>query len=149
MVLFEPKRKPYVIHTEARQVFDVSGAGDTVVATLGIALAAGGSFGEAMTLANTAAGLVVAKVGTATVSREELRAALFPSTAETTRKQVLPEDLESLSKQLKKSGRRIVLTNGCFDLLHAGHVNLFSKAKKLGDVLIVAIDDDAVEAKVP
>lgn len=142
MILFEPDQKPYKIDTKARQVFDVSGAGDTVVALLGLALAAGATYKEAMALANTAAGLVVGKVGTATVSQDELDAALQPSFDSAALKQIPLAGLERLAADLKKKGQKIVLTNGCFDLLHAGHIALFRQAKSLGDVLIVAIDDD-------
>ena len=143
MALFEPDKDPYKISAEARQIFDVSGAGDTVVAVLGLALAAGASFREAMQLANTAAGLVVGKVGTATVSRQELDQALNPSHDARNIKHIGLPDIGGLTRGLKKKGSRIVLTNGCFDLLHAGHIAFFSKAKQLGDILIVAIDDDA------
>ena len=148
MILFEPRKKPYKITAETRQIFDVSGAGDTVVAVLALALAAGASTREAMLLANTAAGLVVAKVGTATVSQPELQAALQPSFDTTAFKWVPLPEVARLTNDLRKKGRRIVLTNGCFDLLHAGHIAFFSEAKKLGDVLIVAIDDDALVKKV-
>jgi D-beta-D-heptose 7-phosphate kinase/D-beta-D-heptose 1-phosphate adenosyltransferase len=142
MVLFEPDQKPFKIATRARQVFDVSGAGDTVVALLGLALAAGSTYKEAVALANTAAGLVVGKVGTATVSQKELKAALQPSFDPAVLKQIPLADLNSLAADLKKKGKIIVLTNGCFDLLHAGHIAFFTQAKAMGDVLIVAIDDD-------
>ena len=142
MALFGQKKKPYKISADARQVFDVSGAGDTVVAVVGLALAAGSSFREAMQLANTAAGLVVGKVGTATVSKQELDQALNPDQDVQNTKQIRLPDIATLIKDLKKKGHQIVLTNGCFDLLHAGHIAFFSKAKQFGDVLIVAIDDD-------
>jgi D-beta-D-heptose 7-phosphate kinase/D-beta-D-heptose 1-phosphate adenosyltransferase len=142
MVLFERGKKPYKIAAEARQIFDVSGAGDTVAAVLSLSLAAGSDYRQAMTLANTAAGLVVGKVGTATVSPEELQQALAPSTAPSLRKFVPVSSIKILAKDLKRAGRKIVMTNGCFDLLHTGHIALLSEAKKLGQVLIVAIDDD-------
>jgi len=143
MALFERGEKPpYRITAETQQVFDVSGAGDTVVATLGAVLAAGGNFRQAMALANTAAGIVVGKLGTATVSREELTQRLAPSLEATARKVTPLAELDAIVRGLKRQSRRIVLTNGCFDLLHAGHIALFSAAKHLGDVLIVAIDDD-------
>jgi D-beta-D-heptose 7-phosphate kinase/D-beta-D-heptose 1-phosphate adenosyltransferase len=144
MALFERGRtEPLRITAETRQVFDVSGAGDTVVATLGVALAAGADYRQAMALANTAAGIVVGKLGTATVSREELAQRLAPSVEETFRKVTSLPELRKIVRDLKRRNRRIVLTNGCFDLIHAGHIALFSAAKNLGDVLIVAIDDDA------
>jgi D-beta-D-heptose 7-phosphate kinase/D-beta-D-heptose 1-phosphate adenosyltransferase len=142
MVLFERNQSPYKIKAEARQVYDVSGAGDTVLAVLGVSLASGFPIKEAVALANTAAGLVVGKVGTATITQEELRAALKPRFDAAALKQLQLAELGSLTNNLKKKGKRIVLTNGCFDLLHAGHIMFFSAAKQLGDVLIVAIDDD-------
>jgi len=163
MVLFEKNRSPYRVRAEARQVFDVSGAGDTVLAVLGLAVASGLSIKDSVSVANTAAGIVVGKVGTATVSKQELASALKivmgkVGTAPVSDQELdsaiksddnrlpskykaLPE-LPSLIGELKKKGSRIVLTNGCFDLLHVGHILLFSASKQLGDTLIVAIDDD-------
>jgi D-beta-D-heptose 7-phosphate kinase/D-beta-D-heptose 1-phosphate adenosyltransferase len=140
MVLFEKGRMPRAIRSEARQVFDVSGAGDTVIAVLGLALAAGADWIEAAGLANAAAGIVVGKVGTATVSRKELALAVGPAGRLDKLKEV--DELEALAAEIRKRGQRIVLTNGCFDFLHAGHLHLFSASRRLGDVLVVAIDDD-------
>ena len=142
MVLFETDKKPYHIKAEALQVYDVSGAGDTVLAVLGLSVASGAAFEEGAKIANTAAGIVVGKVGTATVSEKELKTALhsYPDAAAYKYKS-LPE-LSGLIHDLKKKGKKLVLTNGCFDLLHAGHIMLFSASKQFGDVLIVAIDDD-------
>jgi len=142
MVLFENGQKPYRISAEARQVFDVSGAGDTVLAVLGLGLASGGSFRQAATLANVAGRIVVGKVGTATVSIEELRKAIDPSGQSLAAKHKTLRDLKPIVEQLRAEGRTIVLTNGCFDVLHVGHIKLFAASKKMGDVLIVAIDDD-------
>jgi D-beta-D-heptose 7-phosphate kinase/D-beta-D-heptose 1-phosphate adenosyltransferase len=143
MILFEPGKEPFKIAAQARQVFDVSGAGDTVLSVLGLAMANGLSLKQGAAIANTAAGIVVGKAGTATVSKQELAAALniFPDPASL--KQKSYPELSALCRELRKKGRRVVLTNGCFDLLHAGHVLLFSASKQLGDILIVAIDDDA------
>ncbi|UCE52360.1 MAG: D-glycero-beta-D-manno-heptose-7-phosphate kinase [Desulfobacterales bacterium] len=142
MVYFEPNAQPQKIPTKARQVYDVSGAGDTVLALIGLAIASGYSFNEAAAVANTAAGIVVGKVGTATVSKKELAAALQPIPDEIASKHINFEELSALTRELKKKGNRIVLTNGCFDLLHVGHVRLLSASKQFGDILIVAIDDD-------
>lgn len=141
MVFIRPNKAPYKISAKARQVYDVSGAGDTVLAVLGLAVAAGESFENAMALANAAAGIVVGKVGTAAVSRQELISAVQPDDG-TAFKLKRIEELAALSKELKKQGKRLVMTNGCFDLLHIGHIMLFSASKQLGDILIVAIDDD-------
>jgi len=142
MVLFESGKVPHRIAADVRQVFDVSGAGDTVLAVLGLALASGASFQQAAALANVAAGVVVGKVGTASVSAEELAKALSPSAEALTGKYKSVSELTALANRLKAEGKTIVMTNGCFDLLHVGHVKLLSASKKMGDVLIVAIDDD-------
>jgi D-beta-D-heptose 7-phosphate kinase/D-beta-D-heptose 1-phosphate adenosyltransferase len=142
MVLFEPGRKPFKISTKAREVYDVSGAGDTVMAVLGLGMAAGLPLKEAITLANTAAGIVVGKVGTATVSKRELLQALKQSSENKASKYKSLNEISQLCRKLQKDRKRIVLTNGCFDLLHVGHIRLFSASKELGDVMIVAIDDD-------
>jgi D-beta-D-heptose 7-phosphate kinase / D-beta-D-heptose 1-phosphate adenosyltransferase len=163
MVLFEKNSSPYRVRAEARQVFDVSGAGDTVLSVLGLAVASGLSIKDSVAVANTAAGIVVGKVGTATVSKQELALALKivkgkVGTASVLNQEIasavkseddrLPSkykalsELPSLMEELGRKGKRIVLTNGCFDLLHVGHILLFSASKQLGDILIVAIDDD-------
>lgn len=142
MVYFEPQSQPQKISTTARQVYDVSGAGDTVLALLGLAVASGMSFKDGLTLANTGAGIVVGKVGTATVSKRELAAALQLTPDDIASKQIDLEELTSIVKDLRKKGKRIVFTNGCFDLLHVGHLKLLAASKQLGDILIVAVDDD-------
>jgi D-beta-D-heptose 7-phosphate kinase/D-beta-D-heptose 1-phosphate adenosyltransferase len=142
MVLFENDRKPAKMGTKAREVYDVSGAGDTVIAVIGLGIAAGLSSKEAVFLANTAAGIVVGKVGTAAVSQKELLQALKLSAAEPASKHKTLKELGEICRKLQKNRKSIVLTNGCFDLLHVGHIKLFEASKELGDVLIVAIDDD-------
>jgi D-beta-D-heptose 7-phosphate kinase/D-beta-D-heptose 1-phosphate adenosyltransferase len=142
MVLFESGCKPFKISTKAREVYDVSGAGDTVMAVLGLGMAAGLPLKEAITLANTAAGIVVGKVGTATVSKRELLQALKQTSEDSASKYKSLNEISQLCRKLQKDRKRIVLTNGCFDLLHVGHIRLFSASKQLGDVMIVAIDDD-------
>jgi D-beta-D-heptose 7-phosphate kinase/D-beta-D-heptose 1-phosphate adenosyltransferase len=142
MVYFDRSTAPYRIQTRARQVFDVSGAGDTVLAVLGLGIAAGYSIRDAVSLANTAAGIVVGKVGTATVSRAELEAALGQIPPPALDKQKTLAELSIIARKLEKNGKHIVLTNGCFDLLHVGHIKLLSASKQLGDVLIVALDND-------
>jgi len=142
MVFFEPGHEPFTISTKAREVYDVSGAGDTVIAVLGLGIAAGLSFKAAVALANTAAGIVVGKVGTATVTREELGQALLQPADSTVSKHKTIKELAELSRKLHIDRQRIVLTNGCFDLLHTGHIKLFAASKRKGDVMIVALDDD-------
>jgi D-beta-D-heptose 7-phosphate kinase/D-beta-D-heptose 1-phosphate adenosyltransferase len=143
MALFQTDKPVYRVATRARQVYDVSGAGDTVLSVLGLALGLGASFEESTKMANAAAGVVVGKVGTAPIRIEELLSAVTNTGQRFPSKHRDLEELPALVRDLKRSGRRIVLTNGCFDLLHAGHVQLFAAARELGDVLIVAIDDDA------
>ncbi len=142
MVLFENGKDPHRIAAEARQVFDVSGAGDTVLAVLGLGLASGASFRQAAGLANIAAGIVVGKVGTATVSKKELQMAVEPSAESLAVKHKTLSDLILILDCLRRQGKTVVMTNGCFDLLHVGHIKLLSASKKMGDVLVVAIDDD-------
>jgi len=142
MVLFEPDKAPFHVRAEARQVFDVSGAGDTVLSVLGLSVASGASVQDSITIANTAAGIVVGKVGTATVSKQELLLAMRTDGHGLPTKYKDLSELPALIKDLKRKGTRLVLTNGCFDLLHAGHIMLFSASKHMGDILIVAIDDD-------
>ena len=112
------------------------------MAVLGLGMAAGLPLKEAITLANTAAGIVVGKVGTATVSRRELLQALKQTSEGNASKYKSLNEIAQLCRKLQKDRKRIVLTNGCFDLLHVGHIRLFSASKQLGDVMIVAIDDD-------
>jgi D-beta-D-heptose 7-phosphate kinase/D-beta-D-heptose 1-phosphate adenosyltransferase len=127
---------------DAREVYDVTGAGDTVVAVLATAIAAGSSLEDAVRLANLAAGIVVGKMGTASVKLAELQGALHPS--EVTERRVLSEEeLVVAVAAARARGETIVMTNGCFDLLHAGHVAYLEKARTLGDRLIVAVNDDA------
>lgn len=127
----------------AREVFDVSGAGDTVIATMGAAVAAGLRLHDSIRLANLAAGIVIRKVGTVTISRDELLAGLA-SDGETSQAEKLCSS-ETLSKRVahwRFGGQRIVFTNGCFDLLHVGHLALLEQAKREGDCLVVALNTD-------
>jgi len=129
------------LNAEAREVFDVTGAGDTVVSTLAVALAAGESLPSAVALANLAAGIVVSKLGTASVSFAELKqsvqAGCQPERGEMTENELLAAVAAARAKK-----HRIVMTNGCFDLLHAGHVHYLTQARSLGDRLVVAVNDD-------
>lgn len=129
---------------EAREVFDVSGAGDTVVATIAAALAAGRSLPQAARLANAAAGIVVAKIGTAVVHPEELRAALhMPDPHGIDAKVATRQQAKDMVERWRAQGQRIGFTNGCFDLLHAGHLSLLAEARGLCDRLVVAINADS------
>jgi D-beta-D-heptose 7-phosphate kinase/D-beta-D-heptose 1-phosphate adenosyltransferase len=131
---------PITLPAAARQVYDVTGAGDTALAALGIAYASGLALEECALLANAAAGIVVAKVGTETVTRDELRSQ--GAGGDGHRKIVkLPELLEAISAE-RARGRTIVFTNGCYDLLHAGHVSLLEFARSKGDLLVVGLNTD-------
>ncbi|HWB33464.1 MAG TPA: bifunctional D-glycero-beta-D-manno-heptose-7-phosphate kinase/D-glycero-beta-D-manno-heptose 1-phosphate adenylyltransferase HldE [Acidobacteriaceae bacterium] len=128
----------------ARQVFDVSGAGDTVIATLALSLASGLRPETGVELANVAAGIVVGKVGTVPVEKHELLAALMPEIAlHAEDKVVTREELVQRASLWRAGGERIVFTNGCFDLLHIGHITVLEQARRFGDRLIVAINSDA------
>lgn len=145
MTLLAPNQPPLHLPTEAREVYDVTGAGDTVIATFGAALAAGHDFGHAARVANLAAGIVVGKLGTATTSPAELGRKLRHQHDEDSG--VLIEDeLVDRVAEARKRGQVVVMTNGCFDLLHVGHVRYLEAARKLGDVLVVAVNsDDSVQ----
>lgn len=143
MTVFFKNGESIHITQEARQVYDVSGAGDTVVSVLGLGLGAGFSAEESARLANQAAGIVVGKLGTATVSPKELENAWISRSYGIEAKYKSLFELSAILQNEKKAGKKIVLTNGCFDLLHAGHIMLLSRSGELGDILVVAIDDDA------
>jgi D-beta-D-heptose 7-phosphate kinase / D-beta-D-heptose 1-phosphate adenosyltransferase len=127
--------------TAARQVFDVSGAGDTVVAALALGLAAGGSLVEASHLANVAAGLVVAKRGTATVTTGEIMGSLAPGGTDPSKLFSL-DTVRGMVRGWRSDGLKVAFTNGCFDLLHPGHVSLLDQARHTADRLVVGINAD-------
>ncbi|WP_394332131.1 D-glycero-beta-D-manno-heptose 1-phosphate adenylyltransferase [Piscirickettsia litoralis] len=144
MSLIEKQGRTTHIPTQAQEVFDVTGAGDTVIASLGLALATGYDLRTAMNIANAAAGVVVGKLGTSTVSLKELEHALHDhSIPPLITGIVSEEELLSAIKTAHYQGENIVMTNGCFDILHAGHIDYLQKARAKGDRLIVAINDDA------
>jgi D-beta-D-heptose 7-phosphate kinase/D-beta-D-heptose 1-phosphate adenosyltransferase len=129
--------------TSARQVFDVSGAGDTVVATVALGLAAGGDVIQASTLANIAAGVVVGKRGTATVTTGEIIASLTPFDGRTDPQKIFAlESVLELARTWREQGLKIAFTNGCFDLLHPGHISLLEQARRSADRLIVGLNAD-------
>lgn len=129
------------IPTEAKEVFDVSGAGDTVVATLAATLAAGFSLQDSLYLANKAAGIVVGKIGTSPIIFHELQSELYISNSDN--KILTANELPKLMRILGLENKRIVFTNGCFDILHKGHVTYLQKAKSLGDILILGLNSDS------
>jgi len=129
------------IPARARDVFDVTGAGDTVISVLGAALAAGSGLPEAVALSNIAAGLAVTRVGTVAVSGPELRREV-QSDGESDRGVMTREQLALVVADARAHGEKVAFTNGCFDIIHAGHVGYLQDARKCGDRLIVAINDD-------
>jgi len=152
MIYVPCKGEVISVASRVRDVFDVTGAGDTVVAGLAVALAAGRSLEEAVILSNICAGVVVGKVGTSTVSLEELDNALagqydrsVSNTAkggDARNKIVSVAELKIIREQLRRDGRSLVMTNGCFDVLHAGHVSYIRAAAREGDVLAIAVNSD-------
>ncbi|SPF49904.1 Bifunctional protein HldE (Includes: D-beta-D-heptose 7-phosphate kinase; D-beta-D-heptose 1-phosphate adenylyltransferase) [Syntrophobacter sp. SbD1] len=147
MCLFGPQDEHHCIPTVARQVYDVSGAGDTVIATLTACVASGIAFLEAARMANTAAGIVIGKLGTQPVTAAELETALILEasgngsvhdgkfrSADAAQIQVLA---------WRSNGEKIIFTNGCFDLLHPGHIHLLHQARSLGDRLVIGLNSDS------
>ncbi len=136
----EVKRFP----TVAQEVFDVTGAGDTVIASIAFALSAGLSIEETARFSNLAAGVVVGKIGSATVTLDEIEiyeSKLHQSSSDAHIKSF--EDIDRIVKRAKEHNQRVVFTNGCFDILHVGHVKYLQEAKSFGDILIVGLNSDA------
>ena len=130
--------------TVAKEVFDVTGAGDTVIASIAFALSSGKDIDETCKFANLAAGVVVGKIGSATVTMdevEEYEASLHKSTSDAHIKSF--EDIDDIVSRCRSNGKKIVFTNGCFDILHVGHVKYLQIAKSFGDVLIVGLNSDS------
>lgn len=143
MALVSRDRSPLLVPARAQEVFDVSGAGDTAIATLSVAIASGVPIEEAVAFANAAAGIVVGKLGTATCSTADLTAALAPIIDHPIESKIV--DAERLAARIarwRQLGRRIGFTNGCFDLLHPGHVSLLRQARAACDHLIVGLNSD-------
>jgi D-beta-D-heptose 7-phosphate kinase/D-beta-D-heptose 1-phosphate adenosyltransferase len=142
MSLLRPNQPVFHLPAQAKEVFDVTGAGDTVIAVLAASIAVGEPIENAVTLANLAASIVVGKLGTATVSGPELRRAINALHG-SGRGVVTDDQLVIAINDAKEQGEKVVFTNGCFDIIHAGHVSYLEEARKLGDRLIVGINDDA------
>ena len=138
MTLIRPDSPELHLPARAQEVFDVTGAGDTVISVLAAAIAAGDGLADSTALANLAAGLVVGKLGTAAMSGPELRRAVLDE-LDSGRGVMTAEQLRIVVQDAKAHDEKIVFTNGCFDIVHAGHVGYLAKAKQLGDRLIVAI----------
>jgi D-beta-D-heptose 7-phosphate kinase/D-beta-D-heptose 1-phosphate adenosyltransferase len=142
MTLLRPSQAAIHLPARAREVYDVTGAGDTVIAVVAASLAAGVQLPEAVALANLAAGIVVGKLGAAVVTANELRHAIHSE--QVFERGVLSEaKLFQAIECARAKGERIVFTNGCFDIIHAGHVGYLEEARKQGDRLIVALNSDA------
>ncbi len=136
--------KTIKLPTLAQEVFDVTGAGDTVLSALGIALALGADIVEAAKFANKAAAVVVAKVGSATVTVQEIISFENKDSSENYEDKIVSREyLAKLVRELKQNGKKVVFTNGCFDILHSGHVKYLSEARKLGDALVLGLNTDA------
>jgi D-beta-D-heptose 7-phosphate kinase/D-beta-D-heptose 1-phosphate adenosyltransferase len=132
-----------LLATRKRQVYDITGAGDMVLATIGVGLAAGLAPADIARLANVAGGLEVERVGVVPVTREEMLADILANSRSAPEKVCLIDDLEQHLAARRSLGQRIVFTNGCFDILHAGHAAYLQQAAEEGDCLIVAINSDA------
>jgi len=143
MALMEKQQTPYLLQSKAQEVFDVTGAGDTVMATLATAFASGLSLQQSVHLANEAASIVVRKVGTSVVTRAELEEQLQQNQRHQGYVAMNEDEVLQLIQLSQSKGERVVFTNGCFDLLHSGHVRYLNEAAKNGDRLIVAVNSDA------
>jgi D-beta-D-heptose 7-phosphate kinase/D-beta-D-heptose 1-phosphate adenosyltransferase len=143
MTLLRTERPPVHIASTAQEVFDVTGAGDTVIAVFAMALFRGAEMEAAAQLANLAAGIEVAKIGAAPVNYRELLTLLEGGPHYEGTKILGSHDLQRVVSRARGQGKRVVFTNGCFDILHVGHIQLLRKARSLGDILVVGINDDA------
>ena len=143
MSLFSLNQDSIHIQTKAQEVFDVSGAGDTVIATLAASRACTHSMEDAARLANTAAGVVVGKLGTHAISALEFKQALIGKNITGTDKIVGHDQAAEISDRWRKEGKKIVFTNGCFDILHVGHMKILRTASDQGNKLIVGLNSDA------
>jgi D-beta-D-heptose 7-phosphate kinase/D-beta-D-heptose 1-phosphate adenosyltransferase len=141
MTLLRPDAIALHLPARAKEVFDVTGAGDTVISVLAASVAAGESFANSVALANLAGGIVVGKLGTATISGPELRRALLRE--EGSERGIMSEEQLVVALQdARAHGEKIVFTNGCFDIIHAGHVGYLEQARARGDRLVVAVNSD-------
>jgi len=146
MCLLSQNDAAYQLPTRAKEVFDVTGAGDTVISVFAAALAINENMKQAAKLANIAAGIVVAKVGTATASIIELESAIAGH-SELTSKILTLDRLKEKIDAVQQLGERVVLTNGCFDILHAGHIKYLQQAREYGSRLIIAVNSDESVAR--
>jgi D-beta-D-heptose 7-phosphate kinase/D-beta-D-heptose 1-phosphate adenosyltransferase len=139
-----PGAEVYYSPARAREVFDVSGAGDTVIATLAASLAGGLHVNTAVDLANLAAGIVVGKIGTVPIAQHELIAALTPSSGIASGEKILDKNRVAIRvSEWRNAGETVVFTNGCFDLLHVGHITLLEDCRRFGSKLVLGLNTDA------
>ncbi|MGP0565417.1 D-glycero-beta-D-manno-heptose-7-phosphate kinase [Nitrospina sp. 32_T5] len=142
MILYRKKKKPVDIPTVAREVFDVTGAGDTVISVFGMSLFSGFTFEEAARLSNMAAGIVVGKIGTAVVTLNELNQFLQEDMLRTSPTILEVEEAKKIVSLAKNIGKKVVFTNGCYDLIHGGHIEFLQKSRRMGDILILGLNSD-------
>ncbi len=142
MSLYQSKEKLISIPTVAKEVFDVTGAGDTVISVFGMAVFVGFNFEEAAWLSNMAASVVVGKVGTAVVTLEEINEFLHEEMLRTSHTVLGLEELKKIISLAKSTEKKVVFTNGCFDIIHEGHIEFLQKAKAMGDILVVGLNTD-------
>ena len=143
MALTRADGRTEIVPTRPRSVYDITGAGDMVLAVVGLCLAAGADYDEAAALGNVAGGLEVEKIGVALLSREEIIRDLIEHHHPEASKRPDRERLVAEVKRRKAAGQKVVFTNGCFDILHLGHARLLREAKALGDYLVVGLNSDA------
>jgi D-beta-D-heptose 7-phosphate kinase/D-beta-D-heptose 1-phosphate adenosyltransferase len=141
-IYYAQNEKDHLVPAQARAVYDVTGAGDTVISLLGFCLAAGIGLGDAVRIANAGAGIVVGKMGVAAPSRRELRTYFSSGSTRYMDKLVTPSQAGELAKRIRRGGEKLVFTNGCFDLIHSGHVEYLRAAKGHGDYLMVGVNSD-------
>jgi D-beta-D-heptose 7-phosphate kinase/D-beta-D-heptose 1-phosphate adenosyltransferase len=143
MTIFRTTHAPLHVPALSRPVFDVTGAGDTVLSLLGYVLSGGGTIEEAAEIANVAAGIVVGKVGATPVAKSEIIHELLGAYQPAAQKIKTLGEISALCKEHRRRNQKIVFTNGCFDLLHVGHIKLFEFAKTNGEILIVGLNSDS------
>ncbi len=147
MQLIQQGKRMQAFETQEQETFDVTGAGDTALAAIGFVLAGGHALGCALQIANVAAGAAVTKVGTAPVGRTEIIHRLEDLSHQITAKTKTLDDLVPLLNARRSRKQKIVFTNGCFDVLHVGHIGLLKYARKQGDLLVVGLNSDASIAR--
>ena len=142
MSLYQSKEELVSIPTVAKEVFDVTGAGDTVISVFSMAVFSGFSHYESAWLSNMAASVVVGKVGTAVITLEEINEFLHEEMLRTSHTVLKLEELKAIISMAKSTDKKVVFTNGCFDIIHGGHIEFLQKAKSLGDILVVGLNTD-------